>query len=91
MFRAAGAALWEALAPSHGVTDTCSGAVLTGPDDGHLDIIAGSPDRRIAGSPDRRIAGSPDRRIAGFSTLVLCEGHGRVRMAVPPSPASLSA
>ena len=65
MFRAAGAALWEALAPSHGVTDTCSGAVLTGPDDGHLDIIAGSPDRRIAGSPDRRIAGSPDRRIAG--------------------------
>ncbi|MCY3996401.1 MAG: hypothetical protein OXF07_09690 [Rhodobacter sp.] len=83
MFRAAGAALWEALAPSHGVTDTCSGAVLTGPDDGHLDIIAGSPDRRIAGSPDRR--------IAGFSTLVLREGHGRVRMAVPPSPASLSA
>ena len=77
MFRAAGAALWEALAPSHGVTDTCSGAVLTGPDDGHLDIIAGSPDRRIA--------------IAGFSTLVLREGHGRVRMAVPPSPASLSA
>ena len=37
---------------------------LTGANEA-LDIIAGSPDRRIAGSPDRRIAGSPDRRIAG--------------------------
>ena len=86
MFRATGAALWEAMALNHEITDTCSRTVLTRLDDSRPGIIPGSPDRRIAGSPDRRIAGSPDRRIAGSRVR---EGHGRVRMAVPP--ASLSA